>query len=133
MFDKMKDKKTAFVWGFAAGAMLIAFLAILGGCSDVESQVPETFEATASWDAPTYGTPVEYYIVQHQVETGAWSTVGTTTELSYTWDIPYSANSKARVAGVDAEGRQGPFSLPSAPYNPSETRPGIATNVRFDQ
>jgi hypothetical protein len=82
-----------------------------------------TVEATAGWSPPTYGTPVEHYVLQHSVNDGAWATVGTTTDTLYTLTISYDDFHRVRVAGVDAEGRQGPFSLPSNSYNPSQTSP----------
>ena len=81
-------------------------------------------EATAGWDPPTYGTPVEHYVLQHSVNDGAWTTVGTTTDTQYTLTISFNDSHRVRVAGVDAEGRQGPYSLPSNPYNPSEGTSG---------
>lgn len=115
---------------FAALSMLV--LAFTAGC-DVQSQVPEQIEATAGWSPPTYGTPVEHYVLQHQVGIDAWQFVATTTDTTYTFLIPFSADSKVRVAGVDAEGRQGPWSLPSNPYNPSESMPGIPVNITLGE
>ncbi len=62
----------------------------------------------------------DHYVLQHSVNGGAWETVGTTTELSFTFNISFNDDHRVRVAGVDAEGRQGPYSLPSPTYNPSE-------------
>ena len=77
-------------------------------------------EATAGWSPPTYGTPVVHYVLQHSVNDGPWVTVGTTTDTEYTLTISFNDNHRVRVAGVDAEDRQGPYSLPSESYNPSE-------------
>lgn len=96
--------------------LLCLFLLTLAGAAGAQTEV----EATAGWSPPTYGTPVVHYVVQHSVNEGAWATVGTTTETQYTLTISFSDDHRVRVAGVDAEGRQGPFSLPSNTYNPSD-------------
>lgn len=96
--------------------ILIALSVIVGaGTAWAQTEV----EATAAWDPPTYGTPVVHYVLQHSVNDGAWTTVGTTPDTEYTLTISFDDVHRVRVAGVDAEGRQGPYSLPSAGYNPS--------------
>lgn len=105
--------------------------AFLAGCDNADSQEPVDFKATAGWSPPTYGTPVVQYVLQHQIETAEWTFVGTTEDTLFSLTIPYAASSKVRVAGVDAEGRQGPWSLPSNPFNPSESMPGMPVNPRL--
>jgi hypothetical protein len=108
----------------------ISILMMILAAGAVSAQT--TVDATAGWSPPTYGTPVEHYVLQHSINDGAWATVGTTTDTLYTMTISYTDFHRVRVAGVDAEGRQGPFSLPSNSYNPSEgvdgpTQPGQPT------
>ncbi|HOX27481.1 MAG TPA: hypothetical protein PLL30_17825 [Candidatus Krumholzibacteria bacterium] len=60
---------------------------------------------TAQWIAPTEGSPVYVYVMQVE-------TIATTTATSTVLPVPVAADSmRARVSGVDAEGRQGPWSL----------------------
>lgn len=78
-----------------------------------------TVEATAIWAESTYGAPAVRYIVQHQVNDGAWETVGTTTGTTYALDLTYDDVHRVRVAGIDAQDRQGPYSNPSEAFSPS--------------
>jgi hypothetical protein len=98
--------------------IFIVLTAVLAGGGAALAQTD--VDATAAWDPPTYGTPVEHYVIQHSVNDGAWTTVGTTTDTQYTLTISFNDFHRVRVAGVDAEGRQGPYSLPSDSYNPSQ-------------
>ena len=105
-------------------SMLVGVVVVLGA-GPALAQV----EATAGWSEPTYGTPVVHYVLQHSINDGAWATVGTTTDTTMTLTISENDYHRVRVAGVDAEGRQGPYSLPSNSYNPSignegPTQPG---------
>ena len=47
-----------------------------------------------------------------------------TTENSYTLNATLGQSHQTRVAGVDAENRQGPFSNASDPYMPDAGAPG---------
>lgn len=78
-------------------------------------------EARCSWDAPTYGTPVDHYILQ--VADVTFDEPATETYdniLDEYFDVPveFFHTYKARVAGVDSLGRQGPWSLWTPLYNP---------------
>ena len=83
-----------------------------------------TINARCSWDAPTYGTPVVKYIVQHSIDGGAWYdyalTDGSTT-LNMT--INFWVRHRVRVAGIDANDRQGPYSDSSEIYAPADSLP----------
>jgi len=76
------------------------------------------------WTAPTTGTPVVHYVVQHSTDSSAWVTLGNVTELTYTLSAEPGVSHQIRVAGVDAQGRQGPYSAPSEPYTPEPTDTG---------
>jgi len=91
--------------------------------SGLMSQSDFYVDATAGWSPPTYGTPVEHYVLQHSINDGAWQLVGTTQDTLYTFGISFLDSHRVRVAGVDAEGRQGPFSLPSNYYRPADVFP----------
>ena len=71
------------------------------------------------------GSPVDHYVVQHSADGRNWVTVDdTVTQLSYILSAEYGVSHQIRVAGVDAQNRQGPFSLPSDPYTPDAGAPG---------
>lgn len=76
------------------------------------------------WTAPTTGSPVDHYVVQHSADGRNWVTVGTVTQLSYVLSAEYGVSHQIRVAGVDVQDRQGPYSLPSDPYTPDAGAPG---------
>ena len=83
-------------------------------------------EMTASyqWTAPTTGSAVDHYVVQHAVNSGTWTTVGNTDTVSYTLTLTVGESHQVRVAGVDADGRQGVWSVASDPYTPDPGNPG---------
>ena len=100
---------------YARLTLSICFLLLLA----LPTQAQDDVEATASWDPPTYGTPVVHYILQLSTNEEAWITIATTVDTSATIEISYADAHRVRVAGVDAEGRQGPFSIPSDSYSPA--------------
>lgn len=64
----------------------------------------ESTVVTATWTRPTEGSPVVYYRIEIEM-VGAWP--DTTVKIP----VPVWADSlRGRVAGVDAQGRQGPWS-----------------------
>jgi len=97
----------------------LAVILLAGGTALAQEQV------TYTWTAPTTGSPVDHYVVQHSVDGGAWVTVATdVTGTTYVLSAEYDHQHQIRVAGVDAQGRQGPFSEPSDPYTPTLGAPG---------
>ncbi len=100
--------------------MFAVLLAVLMPAASAMAQVPVNY----SWTAPTTGTSVEYYVVEHSINGGQWTQIDTTTENSYTLSASESESHQIRVAGVDSEDRQGPFSLPSDPFMPDAGAPG---------
>ena len=83
-----------------------------------------TVEVEYVWPAPATGSPVDHYVVEHSADGGSWVSLGSVSQLSYILDAEYGVSHQIRVAGVDAEGRQGPFSLPSDAYTPDAGAPG---------
>ena len=80
---------------------------------------------TYTWTAPTTGSAVHHYVVQHASNGGTWTTVSDNLQATtYILAAAYDVEHAIRVAGVDAIGRQGPWSLPSEPYTPSLGAPG---------
>lgn len=89
---------------------------------------------SASWSPPTEGSPVEHYILQISRDGGPFETVATTPDTTYQVELEHESTYIARVAGVDAQQRQGPWSEPSEPYSPFEHdlsgQPGQPWRVR---
>jgi hypothetical protein len=101
------------------------FAVLLAAILPAASAMAQTEIAVSyTWTAPTTGTAVEYYVVEHSVNGGQWTQVDTTTENSYTLNATLGQSHQIRVAGVDAENRQGPFSNASDPYMPDAGAPG---------
>lgn len=93
----------------------------------ISASQTRTMTVTYTWTPPLTGNPVDHYVVELSVDGGAF--------LSYTPTEPVTLEAVAmeygfghtyqiRVAGVDAQGRQGPFSEPSDPYLPDAGAPG---------
>jgi hypothetical protein len=98
---------------------LMAFGLVAGS-----SQAQTEMEVNYQWTAPTTGTAVEYYVVEHSVDGGQWTQIATTSTNTYTLLAEIGLSHQIRVAGVDADGRQGPFSAASDPYSPDIGAPG---------
>lgn len=96
---------------------LIAVTALAGAASAQES-------VQYSWTAPTTGSQVDHYVVEHSVDGGAFVEIAQVTTTTFTLSAAYEQDHSIRVAGVDAWGRKGPYSLPSDPYTPSLGAPG---------
>ncbi len=71
----------------------------------------------ATWTPPTEGTPVEYYVFKLMADGDTvWTTTTPDTFLVIEPEIEYGVAYTAVVMGVDAKGRQGPWSEESDPY-----------------
>ena len=85
----------------------------------------QTVETRATWVAPTSGSPVDRYILQLSEDGGPFYTVADTiTTTSIVLDLENLVTYVARVAGVDALDRQGPWSVDSDPYTADLGIPG---------
>ena len=80
-------------------------------------------EASYTWTVPTGGSTVVNYVVQHSVDGGQWTQIGTSATNTYTMMLQVGQSHQIRVAGLDAENRQGPFSVPSDAYSPAPGAP----------
>jgi len=109
---------------FPRTTAVLGVLATLGLFGALPAAAQTTVEVTASWTAPTEGSPVQHYILQLSTDGGPYTTVGTVTGTSYVLNLAIDHTYTARVAGVDAQSRQGPWSLPSDPYSPDLGPPG---------
>ncbi len=77
-----------------------------------------------TWTAPSTGSPVVHYAVQHSVNGGAWTQIATASDNTFTLTATIGDSHRIRVAGVDDKARQGPFSVASDPYTPELGAPG---------
>lgn len=86
-----------------------------------------TMNITYTTTAPATGSPVHHYVWQTSATGTTWTTLATQpTGLSITVAAPVGINILMRVAGVDAQGRQGPWSEVSDPFVPDAGPPGAA-------
>ena len=103
----------------------ILFAMFLVGASSTLAQTTES-SVTYQWTAPTTGSEVVEYVVQLEVDGSGWVEFDRSATLSYTFTdtFVYGREYAVRVAGVDAQGRWGPWSISSEPYTPDLGRPG---------
>ncbi len=85
-----------------------------------QTEVPVNY----TWTAPTTGSAVDHYVVEHSINGGQWTVTGTTNENSFTLSATLGQSHQIRVAGVDASDRQGIFSVASDTYLPDGGAPG---------
>lgn len=98
---------------------LMAF-SISAGAAQAQTEVQVQYQ----WTAPTTGSPVDHYVVEHSVNGGAWTQIATTSATTYTLSATVGNSHQIRVAGVDAADRQGTYSASSDPYTPDLGAPG---------
>jgi hypothetical protein len=105
--------------------LLMAALAFsLGGSS--------TELVTYTWTAPTEGSDVDRYVVQISVNGGEWADFVSVPTETVTIPETYGQTYVVRVAGIDAQGRQGIYSDTSDPYTPDKgapSKPGTPIRV----
>jgi hypothetical protein len=112
----MRSIKTAT--GLALGLLLTTFIAATPVMAQTEMAV------NYQWTAPTSGSAVDHYVVQQSVNGGSWVQIATASSTSYTLNASVGDAHSIRVAGVDADGRQGIYSAASDPYTPDLGNPG---------
>lgn len=89
------------------------------------AQTIDTMSVSYQWSAPTTGSTVDHYVVEHEINgSNSWTTEGQTDTNSYTLELTVGQSHRIRVAAVDAEGRQGPWSVPSDSHSPDPGAPG---------
>lgn len=85
-----------------------------------------TMNLTYTWTAPTTGSAVHHYVVQTSSNGTTWTLLGAQpTAPTVTMAAPVGVTILVRVAGVDAQGRQGVWSDPSDPFVPDAGAPGV--------
>jgi len=105
--------------GVVALAIILAALAAVPAMAQTA-----TMDVAYQWTAPTTGSAVDHYVVQESIDGGAWADIATTPANNYTLAATVGVSHRIRVAGVDAQGRQGLFSVASDPYTPDPGAPG---------
>lgn len=101
-------------------ATLIATLLLGAGSALAQTEMQVNYQ----WTAPTTGTVVDHYVVEQSVNSGPWTQVGTASSNTFTLTAAVGNSYQLRVAGVDADDRQGPYSVTSDPYVPDAGPPG---------
>ncbi len=111
----MRTKTTAT--GIALGLLITTIIA-------ATPAMAQTVAVNYQWTAPETGSPVNHYVVQQSVNGGAWEQVATASGNTYTLTATIGDAHSIRVAAVDADDRQGPYSVASDPYTPDLGNPG---------
>jgi len=112
-------------------ALALALLATAVLATPASAQTT-TINVSYTWTAPTTGSPVHHYVVEAKYGTANFTQVGTTTTNSYTLAAAVGVAHQIRVAGVDAQDRQGPYSAASDAYTPDAGAPSAPGKpVRF--
>lgn len=88
-------------------------------------------DVTASWDPPTTGSPAVSYVLEISEDGGPYVPYATTTETQVTVTLQAWRTYVARVAAIDAQDRQGPYSDESSPYTPDLGPPGAPQNFEI--
>lgn len=100
---------------------------VIGALSLVMFQgaaLAQTVQVDYTWTAPTSGSTVDHYVIQHSVNGGAWTQVATSSSNTYTLTATVGEAHRLRVAGVDSQDRMGTYSSPSDSYTPDLGPPG---------
>ncbi len=84
----------------------------------VRGDTEEAIVAEYTWTAPEYGTPVDHYVAQLLVNDVDILTIEDLPSEYVSVEVVYGNKYSIRVAGVDAQGNQGPYSEWSEPYTP---------------
>jgi len=101
-------------------ASLITILVLTAGPVLAQTEMQVNYQ----WTAPATGTVVDHYVVEQSVNGGGWTQIGTASNNTYTLTAVVGNSYQLRVAGVDGDNRQGPYSVASDPYVPDAGPPG---------
>jgi hypothetical protein len=119
-----------YILAFAAIIILVVYTSGCGG--KAESQTTTT--GTATWAAPTYGTPAVRYALQAQVNVdGLWQELSDQIDgTEYSFTISFDDSTRVRVCAIDADDVRGPLTEPSDWLWPAGLVPGEVTNLKFE-
>ena len=119
--NRNKEEETMNKPSITKAALIGLFsLMVLTGS---QAMAQTEMESSYTWTVPEGGSTVVHYVVQHRVDNGEWTQIATTPTNTYTLNLSVAHAHEIRVAGVDAENRVGPFSVPSDPYIPDPGAP----------
>ena len=102
--------------------LALAFLTTVLLAAPASAQTT-TVNVSYTWTAPTTGSAVTSYVIEQSIDGGTWTQVGTSSTPSYTLAAAVGRAHRIRVAGVDAQARQGIFSVASDTYTPDAGAP----------
>ena len=105
--------------------LTLLFMVIATSALAINVEQPVTYV----WIAPATGSPVVEYVIQVKIGDADWVEFIGTQAPSYTFIgvFQYDEVHSVKVAGKDAQGRQGGFSIESIPYTPDAGPPGAPT------
>ena len=107
------------------GKTTLVLIFLVAALAATDSQAQTTQPVNYQWTAPTTGAPVVHYVIEHSINGGVdWTAIDTSTTNTYTLTASVGDSHLIRVAGVDADSRQGVFSVASDPYVPTMDPPG---------
>jgi hypothetical protein len=106
----------------STSTLILTLIVVALGAGAAQAQ--DTQPVNYQWTAPTTGAPVHHYVIEHSVDGGAWTVIGTADTNTYTLTANVGESHRIRVAGVDADNRMGTFSVPSEAYVPQLDPPG---------
>jgi len=102
-------------------ATVVAITVLAAAAAPAQAQ---TVDLSFTWSAPTTGSAVDHYVVQHQEDGGAWTDMGSVATNQYVLAATVGVAHAIRVAAVDTQSRQGAWSEASDPYTPDPGAPG---------
>ncbi len=102
---------------------LCAGFGVCGGFFEAIAEVDSAPAAEYVWSAPTYGTAVEYYVAEVMINDVDIQTLDPLPSEYVSVEVVFGNKYRIRVAAVDKNGIQGPFSPWSAPFTPELAPP----------
>ena len=107
-------KPQTFFYGLLGGLFLWFVIAVLA--FGIVSVARADTVVTYTWTAPTTGSPVVNYLVEISIGGGPFVASAMVASNTYSLAALPGNSYQIRVAGIDAQDRQGPYSDASDPY-----------------
>lgn len=104
--------------------VVVAVLAIAATLVFLLAGAPSTHDVAYTWTPPIDGSPVDHYVVELSVDGGPFTLYSLVPGETVTIPEAFGHEHVVRVAGVDAQDRQGAFSENSDPYTPDARASG---------
>ncbi|MBU8870160.1 MAG: hypothetical protein KOO60_04705 [Gemmatimonadales bacterium] len=106
------------------GKTTLVLIILVGALGTTGALAQTTQPVNYQWTAPTTGAPVVHYVIEQSINLGDWTSIGTSANNTFTLTATVGESHRIRVAGVDADSRQGIFSIASEPFVPTLDPPG---------